>query len=54
MRKLILSLFLFISFFKTQAQEISKEIIPNQGFSITTLWRGILGMLVLLLIAYLF
>jgi len=54
MRKLILSLFLFISFFKTQAQEISNEIIPNQGFSITTLWRGILGMLVLLLIAYLF
>lgn len=29
-------------------------IIPNQGFSIDSLWRGILGMLALLLISYLF
>ena len=29
-------------------------IIPNQGFSINSLWRGVLGMLVLLLIAFLF
>ena len=28
-------------------------ILPNQGFSINSLWRGVLGMLVLLLIAYL-
>jgi CNT family concentrative nucleoside transporter len=31
-----------------------EQIIPNQGFSINSLWRGILGMLVLLLISYLF
>ncbi len=30
------------------------EIIPNQGFTITSLWRGALGMLCLLLITYLF
>ncbi|MEZ4810525.1 MAG: nucleoside transporter C-terminal domain-containing protein [Allomuricauda sp.] len=30
------------------------QIIPNQGFSINTLWRGILGMAVLILISYLF
>lgn len=30
------------------------QIIPNEGFSINSLWRGILGMLVLILIAYLF
>ncbi|MFH6604584.1 NupC/NupG family nucleoside CNT transporter [Maribacter algicola] len=30
------------------------EIIPNEGFSISSLWRGILGMFVLILIAYLF
>lgn len=30
------------------------SVVPNDGFSINSLWRGILGMLVLLLIAYLF
>ncbi|MBT8186031.1 MAG: Na+ dependent nucleoside transporter, partial [Eudoraea sp.] len=30
------------------------EIIPNQGFSFNTLWRGLLGMGVLVLLAYLF
>ena len=29
-------------------------IIPNQGFSITSLWRGILGMMSLIFIAFLF
>ncbi|WP_178990133.1 NupC/NupG family nucleoside CNT transporter [Winogradskyella schleiferi] len=29
-------------------------IIPNQGFSITSLWRGILGMVTLIFIAFLF
>ncbi len=30
------------------------QIIPNQGFSTNSLWRGILGMFVLVLISYLF
>ncbi|MFS4456555.1 NupC/NupG family nucleoside CNT transporter [Maribacter sp. 2304DJ31-5] len=30
------------------------KIIPNEGFSLNSLWRGALGMLVLLLLAYLF
>jgi CNT family concentrative nucleoside transporter len=30
------------------------QIIPNQGFSFNSLWRGILGMFVLVLISYLF
>jgi len=30
------------------------EIIPNQGFTFNTLWRGLLGMAVLILLAYLF
>jgi len=30
------------------------EVVPNQGFSFTSLWRGVLGMLVLVLIAFLF
>ena len=30
------------------------EIIPNQGFTLNTLWRGMLGMAVLIFIAFLF
>ncbi|WP_179008892.1 NupC/NupG family nucleoside CNT transporter [Winogradskyella forsetii] len=30
------------------------SIIPNQGFSITSLWRGVLGMVTLIFIAFLF
>ena len=29
-------------------------IVPNQGFSVNTLWRGLLGMAVLILIAWIF
>lgn len=32
----------------------SSEIIPSQGFSFQSLWRGILGMVVLIIIAFLF
>lgn len=34
--------------------ETKDTIFPSQGFSITSLWKGILGMTVLLLIAFLF
>ncbi len=30
------------------------QIIPNEGFSTNSLWRGVLGMLVLIFISYLF
>ncbi len=36
---------------KTQTEDV---LIPNEGFSITSLWRGALGMVSLLFIAYLF
>lgn len=32
----------------------SNEIIPSQGFSINSLWRGVIGMVTLLFIAFLF
>lgn len=35
------------------AQETA-QIVPSQGFSIDSLWRGVLGMFVLICIAYLF
>ncbi|UII76885.1 Na+ dependent nucleoside transporter [Flagellimonas sp. HMM57] len=35
-------------------QNQTQEIIPSQGFSLNSLWRGVLGMSVLILIAFLF
>ncbi len=32
----------------------TNKIIPNQGFSINSIWRGVLGMFVLVFISYLF
>lgn len=54
MRKLILTILLFLFFLSAQAQEISNQIIPSQGFSFSSLWRGILGMVVLLFLAFIF
>lgn len=34
--------------------ESSQQIIPHQGFSLKSLWRGVLGMIVLLIIAFVF
>ncbi len=50
----LFALFLF-SVISINAQEtIPNTIIDSQGFSITSLWRGILGMISLLVVAYLF
>lgn len=34
--------------------DATTEIVPNQGFGIDSLWRGVLGMVVLLVIAFVF
>ena len=39
---------------KTQDDTASVQIIPSQGFSLTSLWMGVLGMFVLICIAFLF
>ncbi len=31
-----------------------KTLVPNQGFTFTSFWRGVLGMIVLLFVAYIF
>lgn len=49
----LFALFLFIIISINAQETISKPIIDNQGFSITSLWRGIVGMVSLLIIAYL-
>ena len=38
----------------TQTLQGQGAIVPNQGFSFTSLWRGALGMLVLIFIAFVF
>jgi len=54
-KKIGLAALLFFSIATANSQEITSNlIIDNQGFSITSLWRGILGMLSLLVVAYLF
>ena len=36
------------------SEETKSTIIPSQGFSINSLWRGILGMITLIFVAFLF
>ena len=53
-KKISLATLCFFSIFSTNAQEtIQNTIIDNQGFSTTSLWRGALGMVSLILISYL-
>jgi len=54
LKKTSLAIICFFSIFSINAQEtIQNTIIDNQGFTMTSLWRGVLGMVSLLLIAYL-
>lgn len=54
-KKISFAFLLFFNIFSASAQEtIQNAIIDNQGFTTTSLWRGVLGMASLLLIAYLF
>lgn len=54
-RKFILSILFVLSVISVNAQEVAQQIlIDNQGFSLTSLWRGVLGMVSLLLIAFLY
>ena len=53
MRNLLLIVFLLASPFSSIAQEAA-DVIPSQGFSLHSLWRGVLGMITLITIAYIF
>ncbi len=58
MKKILLVFLCFfsVSIFSqaTEAIVTTTEILPSQGFSFTSLWRGALGMFVLIVIAFLF
>ena len=54
-KKIGLAALLFFSITSANSQEITSNLlIDNQGFSVTSLWRGVLGMFSLILVAYLF
>ncbi len=54
MKKLFLVIIFLFNLLPIQAQEVSNQIILSEGFSVTSLWKGFLGMMVLLALAYLF
>ena len=56
MKKILFIAFCFfsISIFSQETTAVVSEIIPSQDFSLTSLWRGVLGMFSLLVIAFLF
>ncbi|MFD1314508.1 NupC/NupG family nucleoside CNT transporter [Namhaeicola litoreus] len=54
MRKFWLAILLAFGTTSIFGQTTNELIIENQGFSFQSLWKGVLGMIVLLLLAYLF
>ena len=58
MKKILITVFclLSISIFSQNTETVTtvSEILPSEGFSFNTLWRGVLGMISLLVIAFLF
>jgi CNT family concentrative nucleoside transporter len=55
MKKIFLAIVaIFFGITSSFAQEVTSEIIPSQGFSIGSLSRGVLGMIVLIALAFLF
>jgi CNT family concentrative nucleoside transporter len=58
MKKILTVIFclLSISIFSqnTETVAVVSEILPSQGFSLSSLWRGVLGMFALIIIAFLF
>lgn len=54
LKKLLSFIFIFLLSIPLSAQQINEQIAPSEGVSFESIWRGILGMVVLIFIAYLF
>ena len=54
LKKLLSLIFISLLSIPLQAQQVSEQITPSQGASFESIWRGVLGMVVLIFIAYLF
>jgi len=54
LKKLLPLSFLLFLTIPLRAQQISEQISPSEGVSFESIWRGLLGMIVLVFLAYLF
>ena len=54
LKKTILAFLLVFISLPIRAQQINAQITPNEGISFESIWRGVLGMVVLIFLAYLF
>ena len=54
LKKFLSLIFIFFLTIPLRAQELIEEIVPSAGVSFESIWRGVLGMVVLIFIAYLF
>ncbi len=54
LKKLLSLSFLLFLTFPVRAQQINEQISPSEGVSFESIWRGLLGMVVLIFLAYLF
>jgi len=54
LKKLLPLSFLLFLTIPLRAQQISEQIAPSEGVSFESIWRGLLGMIVLIFLAYLF
>ncbi len=53
-KRLLFLFFLFLLSIPVNAQQVNDQIAPNAGVSFESIWRGVLGMVVLIFLAYLF
>ncbi len=54
LKKLLPLSFLLFLTIPLRAQQINEQITPSEGVSFESIWRGLLGMIVLIFLAYLF
>ncbi|MDN3642593.1 nucleoside transporter C-terminal domain-containing protein [Lutimonas halocynthiae] len=54
LKKLLSLIFIFLLSIPLRAQQVNDQIAPSEGASFESIWRGVLGMVVLIFIAYLF
>lgn len=54
LKKLLSLSFLLFLTFPLRAQQINEQISPSEGVSFESIWRGLLGMVVLIFLAFLF
>jgi len=54
LKKLLSLIFIFFLSIPLRAQQVNDQIAPSEGASFESIWRGVLGMVVLIFIAFLF